>query len=94
LETIVVIEEKRPILEDQIRTILYGQSRSPHVVGKHFHGSVFDSARGPVAFPDFGEISPPLVSQVLRKALGDYIPSQEPTELSHGHPGDKLEIAR
>ncbi|MET4231558.1 hypothetical protein AB7Z32_17320 [Bradyrhizobium sp. 482_C4_N1_1] len=94
METLVVIEEKRPILEDQIRTILYGQSGSPRLIGKHFYGSVFDSVRGPVAFPDFGEISPPLVSQVLRAALGDYIPSQEPQESSNEHPGNELEMTR
>ncbi|HEX7907503.1 MAG TPA: hypothetical protein VF534_05340 [Paraburkholderia sp.] len=92
IETLVVIEEKRPILEDQIRTVLYGQPGPPRVIGKHFHGSVFDSARGAIAFPDFGEISPPLVSHVLRAALGDYIPSQEQQDPSHAHHGEKLEM--
>jgi indolepyruvate ferredoxin oxidoreductase len=87
-----VVEEKRPILEDQIRTILYGQHAPPRVIGKHFHGSVFDSNRGPVAFPDFGEISPPLVSQVLSVALGEYIPSEEPQETRLTSGNDKCEM--
>ncbi|MDM0091540.1 MULTISPECIES: hypothetical protein [unclassified Variovorax] len=73
VETVIVVEEKRPILEDQIRSILYGQASPPEVVGKHMHGSVFDPERGPVAFPDHGEISPPMVAQVLQKVLGHLV---------------------
>ncbi len=36
LDLIVVIEEKRPLLEDQIRTILYGTANPPRLVGKFF----------------------------------------------------------
>lgn len=94
VETLVVIEEKRPILEDQIRNILYGQIGTPRVIGKHFQGSVFDSVRGPVAFPDFGEISPPLVSQVLRAVLRDYIPMQGWNESAYMQVGNERELAR
>ncbi|WP_244610061.1 hypothetical protein [Lampropedia puyangensis] len=73
VKTIVVVEEKRPILEDQIRTILYGQASAPVVIGKHFSGSVFDSQRGPVAFPDMGETSPPMVATVLEQVLAAYV---------------------
>ena len=34
LDTILVVEEKRPLLEDQIKSILYGQDDAPNIVGK------------------------------------------------------------
>ncbi|MDX5931705.1 indolepyruvate ferredoxin oxidoreductase family protein [Acidiphilium acidophilum] len=34
LEEIIVVEEKQPIIEDQIRTILYGTANAPRVLGK------------------------------------------------------------
>ncbi len=69
LDLIVVIEEKRPILEDQIRAILYGCERAPRIVGKFFDGVVFDPAHGALAIPNFGETTPELVAQVLFDAL-------------------------
>ena len=56
LDLIVVIEEKRPLLEDQIRSILYGDPRAPRIVGKYFDGLAFDPAPGAPAIPNFGEI--------------------------------------
>lgn len=75
LHTVVVVEEKRPILEDQLRSILYGQAQAPQLIGKHFEGSVFDQTRGAMAFPDYGEVSPPLIAQVLRRALQAHLPA-------------------
>ncbi|MDH5856576.1 hypothetical protein [Lampropedia aestuarii] len=75
LDTVVVVEEKRPILEDQLRTILYGQAQAPQLVGKYFDGSVFDPLRSAMAFPDYGEVSPPLIAQVLRRALQARLPA-------------------
>ncbi len=69
LETIVVVEEKRPILEDQIRAILYGARHAPRIVGKYANGHVFDPEHGPVALPNCGEIGPELVADVLATAL-------------------------
>jgi len=34
LEEIIVVEEKQPIIENQIRTILYGTANAPRVLGK------------------------------------------------------------
>ncbi|MGC9269950.1 indolepyruvate ferredoxin oxidoreductase family protein [Acidiphilium sp.] len=34
LEEIIVVEEKQPIIENQIRTILYGSANAPRVLGK------------------------------------------------------------
>ncbi len=51
LDLIVVVEEKRPLLEDQIRSILYGQPRAPRIVGKYFDGPAFDPLQGAPRFP-------------------------------------------
>jgi indolepyruvate ferredoxin oxidoreductase len=74
LDLIVVIEEKRPLLEDQIRSILYGGANAPRVVGKYFSGAAFDPAHGALAIPNFGEITPELVAQVLFDALHERDP--------------------
>ncbi len=69
LDLIVVIEEKRPLLEDQIRTILYRTANAPRIIGKFFDGGAFDPERGASAIPNFGEATPELVADVLWKAL-------------------------
>ena len=74
LSTIVVVEEKRPLLEDQIRTILYGSDNTPRIIGKHMAGTVFDPERGAIAFPNAAELSPVLVAQVLAGVLKHALP--------------------
>ncbi len=74
LDLIVVIEEKRPLLEDQIRSILYGDPRAPRIVGKYFDRLAFDSSPGEAAIPNFGEITPELVAGVLVKAVSSHDP--------------------
>ena len=69
LDLIVIVEEKRPLLEDQIRAILYGSENAPRIVGKYFDGPAFDPAHGALAMPNFGEISPELVAEALVIAL-------------------------
>jgi indolepyruvate ferredoxin oxidoreductase len=69
LDLIVVIEEKRPILEDQIRAILYGAENAPRLVGKYTEGGVFDPDHGAMALPNCGEISPDVVADVLANAI-------------------------
>ena len=74
LDLVVVIEEKRPLLEDQIRSILYGTQNAPRIVGKYFDGPTFDPAHGAPAIPNFGETTPEMVAQVLAKALSQRDP--------------------
>ncbi len=69
LTTIVVVEEKRPLLEEQVRSILYGTANQPEIVGKHAAGHIYSNARGPVVFPNWGEINPALVIDVIGKTL-------------------------
>jgi len=66
LDTILVIEEKRGLLEDQIRASLYGSDRTPRIVGKTFSG-----ATGEVAFPNYGEITPNLVARVIARVMNE-----------------------
>ncbi|HLY00753.1 MAG TPA: indolepyruvate ferredoxin oxidoreductase family protein [Roseiarcus sp.] len=75
LDLIVVIEEKRPLIEDQIRSILYGDPRAPRIVGKYFDGLPFDVSPGAAAIPNYGEISPDLVAGVLVKAISRHDPN-------------------
>ncbi len=75
LDLIIVIEEKRPLLEDQIRSILYGTMNAPRIVGKYFDGSAFDPAHGAQAIPNYGETTPELVAQVLARALRERDPA-------------------
>jgi indolepyruvate ferredoxin oxidoreductase len=75
LDLIIVIEEKRPLLEDQIRSILYGDLKAPRIVGKYFDGMAFDPSPGAPAVPNFGEITPELVAGVLVKAISHHDPN-------------------
>ena len=59
LDEIVVVEEKRPFLERQIKEILYGKARAPRVVGKQ-------DGRGAALLPAEGEID----ADVIARALG------------------------
>jgi indolepyruvate ferredoxin oxidoreductase len=69
LDTIVVVEEKRPLLEDQIRAHLYGRDNAPRIIGKTFDGHVYAENAGDVAFPNYGEIDPGHIRAVLTRAI-------------------------
>ena len=65
LEEIVVVEEKRPILEDQLRTLLYGRANAPRIVGKK------DENNRPL-LPEIGELTPGMVAQSIVGRLKKY----------------------
>ena len=69
LQTLLVVEEKRPLLEDQLRNLLYGQTDAPRIVGKFLEGPFFAPERGEAVFPNAGEIHPGLVMAALRRLL-------------------------
>ncbi|GAB4265635.1 MAG: indolepyruvate ferredoxin oxidoreductase family protein [Pararhodobacter sp.] len=86
LEAIIVVEEKRPLLEDQIRSYLYGMAQAPRIVGKTFGGHVYAAAQREPAFPNFGEIDPNLVRSVLARVMHEIDP--ESAVFAPNQPGD------
>ena len=63
LEDIVVVEEKRPLLETQIKDHLYGLgAKAPRIVGKH-------DETGAWLFPPAGEVGPAEIARALGPRL-------------------------
>jgi len=62
LEEVLVVEEKRPLIEEQLARVLYDSPRRPRLLGKT------DEAGAPLV-PAVGELSPPLVARALRSWL-------------------------
>ncbi|HEY4372057.1 MAG TPA: indolepyruvate ferredoxin oxidoreductase family protein, partial [Burkholderiales bacterium] len=58
LSEILVIEEKRPLIEGQIKDILYGAANAPRIIGKTDEG-------GRVVIPMHGETTPSMIARVL-----------------------------
>ena len=86
LDTLVVIEEKRPVLEEQVRAVLYGTPHQPAIVGKHFGGHPFEAQRAPTAIPNAGETNPAMVAAVLARVL-DLPQACEAVQGAGGAPG-------
>ena len=62
LEHLLVVEEKRPLVEDQFKTLLYSQERRPEMAGKR-------DRNGEALVPDTGELSMRAVRGAIRKWL-------------------------
>ncbi len=62
LKDILVIEEKRDMIESQLKQLLYGQPGAPTIVGKK------DAAEAPL-LPSADELTPALVARVLARFL-------------------------
>jgi indolepyruvate ferredoxin oxidoreductase len=58
LEEILVVEEKRPVVERQLKDILYDMEARPRIVGK-------TDERGVPLLPEVGEFDPALVARVV-----------------------------
>jgi indolepyruvate ferredoxin oxidoreductase len=67
LEIILVVEEKRPIIEDQLKTILYDvpMATRPRIIGKYECATQFAADRGAPVLQNWGELSPPVIAKVL-----------------------------
>ncbi|WP_342361753.1 indolepyruvate ferredoxin oxidoreductase family protein [Terrarubrum flagellatum] len=65
LEEILVVEEKRPVIEEQIKSLLFNApaDRRPRVVGKM-------DERGAPLLPSHGEIDPVVVARVVASRIG------------------------
>lgn len=59
---LLVVEEKRPTIEDQIKTLLYGQAAAPVICGRQ------DEAGRPL-LPAQGEIAPEEIAQAIVRQL-------------------------
>ncbi|WP_292936628.1 indolepyruvate ferredoxin oxidoreductase family protein [Noviherbaspirillum sp.] len=70
LDTILVAEEKRPVLENQIKTILFDSAIRVRVVGKFHSANEWAPARGAAGLPSVGELAPPQVAALIAKLLG------------------------
>jgi indolepyruvate ferredoxin oxidoreductase len=66
LDEIIVIEEKRPFIEQQVRDALYDLTVRPRVVGKH-------DERGARLVPADGELTADRIAPLLAARLGDSI---------------------
>ena len=75
LDTIIIVEEKRPLLEDQIRAYLYGTEKAPRIIGKTYAGHVYDPDQGDCAFPNFGEVDPGMITGVIARAANEGDPN-------------------
>lgn len=73
LEAVIIIEEKRPLMEDQMRAVLYGSANAPALYGKHDQGGVFDAEQSARLFPNAGEISPGLIASITNEVLRRHI---------------------
>ena len=60
---VLVIEEKRALIESQIKETLYAERQRPHVTGK-------SSPSGAPLVPEGGELSPALLARIITDRLG------------------------
>ncbi|HYM03153.1 MAG TPA: indolepyruvate ferredoxin oxidoreductase family protein, partial [Stellaceae bacterium] len=65
LEEIVVVEEKRPVLEQQLKDILYGGPAQPRIMGK-------EDERGAPLLPAAGELDPMRIARVIAARIARY----------------------
>jgi indolepyruvate ferredoxin oxidoreductase len=67
LEDVLVVEEKRPLIEEQLARLLYNEDPHPRLLGK-------TDERGAPLIPSVGELSPPDVVSALRHWLDRRVP--------------------
>lgn len=71
LDTVVVVEEKQPFLETQIRSALYGLPDAPTLLGKR-------DIEGRPLVPGDGELTAPRIAPLLRRILAGVVETPEP----------------
>ena len=90
LSQVLVVEEKRPLLEDQLRSVLYRMADAPAIIGKHAGGPQFAAERGEAVFPNAGEITPAMVARALVACLrrdDESCPIGQPEPAAGAQPG-------
>ena len=68
LELVMVVEEKRSLIETQLKELLYGRSDAPRVIGKH-------DELGGVLFPSAGALDSNYIAAQIARRLGMQAPS-------------------
>ena len=67
LETILVVEEKRPLIEDQLKKLLYGRDNAPRqILGKQ-------DEQGKPLLPEHGEVTPGSVAAAIAGRVQQYV---------------------
>lgn len=62
---ILIFEEKRPLIEDQLKSALFNRSKTPKISGKK-------SYKGEPLMPDYYELNPFIIAKALITRLKDY----------------------
>ncbi len=70
LEEILVVEEKAPLIEQQLRDILYDQLERPRIVGKHDH-------RGEPLLRPHADLSSADIALALARGIGRFVSSDQ-----------------
>ncbi|MEZ5826719.1 MAG: 2-oxoacid:acceptor oxidoreductase family protein, partial [Geminicoccaceae bacterium] len=80
LETLLVVEEKQPFVEDTIKSLLYGldASKRPSVIGK-------TDERGERLLPAFGELRPGMLTTLLARRLRALCPGSTFPKRTRAH---------
>ncbi len=66
LTDVFVVEEKRPLMEAQLKDLLYAQSERPRVHGKR-------TAHDKTLLPEHGELSPAMLAHALARVFHDQL---------------------
>ena len=66
-DQLLIVEEKKAIIEEQIASILFNESERPKILGKR------DLAGRPLV-PEIGELTPPTLAALLRRWIADHAP--------------------
>jgi len=73
LEDLLVVEEKRPIVEEQLARLLYNEPQRPRLYGK-------TDERGASLIPSVGELAPAAIADALRGFFAERLPDFQPSE--------------
>ncbi len=79
LEEILVVEEKRQIIEYQLKEQLYNwrDDVRPRVLGKYDESGEWSAAHGPWLLPPTGELTPAIVARAIAARIGRYHSSEK-----------------
>jgi indolepyruvate ferredoxin oxidoreductase len=82
LDEVLVVEEKRPIIETQLKEQLYAwpAERRPRIVGKFAEASIWAVGSSTPLLPLEGELSPAAIAKVIASRLQPYYRSAQMAE--------------